>query len=241
MIIRIALLVLIFSPLLLRGQILLSHNDYKQNIPLHHALALGYEIIEADIYLRDSSLVVCHDEDEIDQAPTLLEMYITPLSQYPYDIRRNITLMLDIKDDDPKIIDHIALLRKSQLQTFNDATILLSGNVDREGLSKQSTFQDLLIDGRKELIESNISIKQMPIISIEITDITGWKGCRKITQRQAKKLKSFIDQVHDSGRMIRFWNVDNNQHAWNVLRALGVDIIGVDDLEKYTLYKSIMR
>ena len=85
-------------------------------------------------------------------------------------------------------------------------------------------------------IESNIDIDQMPIISIKITEIVSWNGCGKIKRKEALKLKSIIDMVHTSGRKIRFWNVEDDTQSWNVLRALGVDIIGVDDLKKMTEY-----
>ena len=222
----------------LNAQLLLSHNDYEQKTPLHHALEVDCDIIEADIFLRDSTIVICHDEDDLDLAPTLLDTYILPLNHYNMAQLKGKMLMLDIKKYDQYIIERINNLRLSYPKLFDNITILLSGDFDRELVFNLPLYSALKIDGRIHLTNSHISIEQMPIISIKITDICSWNGCRRITQSQAQKLKSVIDQVHSSGRKIRFWSVADNPQSWNVLRALGVDIIGVDNLTEYAQYKS---
>lgn len=235
---RNAILLLLLYATHLSGQALLSHNDYKQKVPLHHAIQLGYNIIEADIFLRDDLLVVCHDEDEISNAPLLTELYILPLSQYDTVTLNKITLMLDLKENSTKIIEVINRVRASHPEIFNHVSLLLSGEFDRIKVSNSKEYLNLKIDGRIELINSAISSDQMPVVSVKITDICSWKGYYKITRNDAKKIKHLVDQIQMHGRKIRFWNVADRPLAWNILRALGVDIIGVDDLEKYSQYKS---
>jgi len=78
----------------------------------------------------------------------------------------------------------------------------------------------------------------MPIISMKITDLINWKGRDRIRRKEAIVLKEIIDKVHATNRKIRFWNVKDDPQAWNVLRALGADIIGVDNLEMMEAYRS---
>ena len=238
MIIRIAILILLHSPTLLSGQIILSHNDYEQEVPLHDAMNGNFDIIEADVYLRGNTIVVCHDKDEIYKAPTLEELYIQPLKNYTSEQLKGKLLMLDLKEYSTKMIQAIRAIKSANKTIFDQVSILISGEFDRQSFAEHKDYKKLLIDGRCENIESNIDIDQMPIISIKITEIVSWNGCGKIKRKEALKLKSIIDMVHTSGRKIRFWNVEDDTQSWNVLRALGVDIFGVDDLKKYNEYKS---
>ena len=237
MIIRTAILLILANTTLLSGQMLLSHNDYEQDKPLHDALSGDFDIIEADIYLRSNTIVVCHDEDEISKAPTLEDLYLRPLQTYPLEQLKGKILMLDIKEFSPLLFTTINNLITKYKDLFDQISILISGDFDRKKISTNPIYDTLLLDGRLKNITSDISSQQMPIISIKITDICGWKGCNRITQSQAQKLKYIIDQTHEYRRKIRFWNVQDNHQAWNVLRALGVDIIGVDNLEKHSQYQ----
>ena len=238
MIIRIAvILLLVQSATLLSGQIILSHNDYEQENPLHDAMNGNFDIIEADVFLRDNTIVVCHDEDEISKAPTLEELYIKSLKNYTSEQLKGKVLMLDIKEYSTDMIQAINVIQSANTAVFDHMSILISGEFDRQTFAENKDYKELLIDGRCENIESNIDIDQMPIISIKITEIVRWNGCRKIKRKEALKLKSVIDMIHISGRKVRFWNVEDDTQSWNVLRALGVDIIGVDDLKKYNEYK----
>ena len=236
MIIRIAILLWLLSATPLLCQIILSHNDYEQEIPLHDAMNGNFDIIEADVFLRDNTIVVCHDEDEISKAPTLEELYIRPLKNYTSEQLKGKVLMLDIKEYSTDMMKAINVTQSANGIIFDHMSILISGDFERQILAEYKDYNELLIDGRCENIESNINTDQMPIISIKITEIVSWNGCRKIKRKEALKLKSVIDMVHNSGRKIRFWNVEDDHQSWNVLRALGVDIIGVDDLKKMTEY-----
>ncbi len=239
MTIRFTLLFLISSCYISTAQALLSHNDYAQSVPLHNAMKGNFNIIEADIYLRDSIIVVCHDTNEISDAPTLGKLYIAPLKKYTPEQLKGKILLLDLKEYSPLLLKCINKMRTNNSDLFKHMSILITGEFDRDLLSKSKDGKELLLDGRLSNIDSNISKEHMPIISIKITDLIRWNGYRKIRRQEALKLKSIIDRVHLSGRKIRFWNVKDDYQAWNVLRALEVDIIGVDDIEKYYKYKTI--
>ena len=56
-----------------------AHNDYKHKRPLQEALDNGFTNIEADIFLRDTTLVVAHVCPVFRMRKTLEKLYLKPL------------------------------------------------------------------------------------------------------------------------------------------------------------------
>src|ERR1700749_3117326 len=56
-----------------------SHNDYEQKVPFWLAFNEGFGSIEADIFLRQDSLVVAHNRRELALQRTLEAYYLDPL------------------------------------------------------------------------------------------------------------------------------------------------------------------
>ncbi|MFI4861080.1 MAG: hypothetical protein ACIAXF_10405 [Phycisphaerales bacterium JB063] len=91
-----------------------AHNDYDHPVPLLTALDAGMLSIEADVFLRDGTLYVAHDEEDIQPDRTLQALYLDPLWQrfqerggtqpgHPFggavrDSGVPVLLMVDLKD-----------------------------------------------------------------------------------------------------------------------------------------------
>ncbi|KAF4472470.1 PLC-like phosphodiesterase [Fusarium albosuccineum] len=58
-----------------------SHNDYERRIPLFEALGSGCISIEADVFLRDSNLLVGHTTKGLSDDKTLQSLYLEPLQR----------------------------------------------------------------------------------------------------------------------------------------------------------------
>lgn len=58
-----------------------AHNDYWHTRPLHDALAHGFQSVEVDVHLRDDTLFVAHDANEIRSGRTLQALYLDPLRE----------------------------------------------------------------------------------------------------------------------------------------------------------------
>jgi hypothetical protein len=58
-----------------------SHNDYWRRIPLFEALGSGCISVEADVYLRNSDLLVGHTSASLRDDSTLRSMYLEPLQR----------------------------------------------------------------------------------------------------------------------------------------------------------------
>jgi len=52
-----------------------SHNDYKQNSPLTTAIDNNFASIEIDIFEHNGEIVVAHDEEELNESPTIEDLY----------------------------------------------------------------------------------------------------------------------------------------------------------------------
>ncbi|WP_375436321.1 hypothetical protein [uncultured Hymenobacter sp.] len=58
-----------------------SHNDYWRPHPLYDALQLGFQSVEADVFLIDSALLVGHERKSLQASRTLQTLYLEPLRQ----------------------------------------------------------------------------------------------------------------------------------------------------------------
>jgi alkaline phosphatase len=56
-----------------------SHNDYEQNIPFLRAYYQQFGSIEADIFLRNDSIFVAHDQKYINSKNTFQALYLKPI------------------------------------------------------------------------------------------------------------------------------------------------------------------
>jgi alkaline phosphatase len=69
-----------------------------------------------------------------------------------------------------------------------------------------------------------------------------WDGTSPMTPVLRTKLKTYVDQVHAAGRVVRLWATPERLIAYQTLLDLGVDYIGTDQLRALAEYlKAINR
>ena len=99
-----------------------AHNDYENPRPLHHALALGFRGVEADLVLRGGELRVAHSGAESKAGHTLETMYLRPLRAILYQCGRVLSpattflLNLELKERSRAAYDSLLAL----LQRYSD-------------------------------------------------------------------------------------------------------------------------
>lgn len=130
-----------------------SHNDYWRPLPFYSALAAGAMSIEADVWLRNGTLLVGHEQAALTSARTFDALYIQPLlsvikGQNPvnpyietasvngvYDTSSAQTLYLfvDLKTDGPTtwpyVVEALAPLRDAGYLTTYNGSAVVSGPV----------------------------------------------------------------------------------------------------------------
>ena len=217
-----------------------SHNDYEQAYPLETALENGFGSIEIDVFLHNDEIVVSHDKKDLDQKPTITDLYFKPLHEKLSGTDTHIYLLVDIKIYVPNILKriHEAVDVYADLFTIRDykksnLTVILSGAMPREELMKTSVFPYFFIDGRLSHVGKDFDSNRMPLISTNFSQLIDWDGERALTDDERLSLKETIVAVQAEGKMIRFWKTPDTRTCWDTLVDLGVDIIGVDHLELF--------
>ena len=224
-----------------------SHNDYEQEEPLTKALAHNFNSIEVDIFEYNGNIVVSHDDDDLEHKPSLKALYLNPLARYPFPAKQSIFLLIDLKMEGKSILevlnDEISeypQLFKSRSSNYSKAPlqIVLSGSVNKEYVLSNDEFQYFFLDGRLDDLVKEYDSKLVPLISSNIEDLYCWRPSKKVTKDKLKPLIEAIQNVHKQDKLIRFWNTPDEPNLWDLLVALNIDIIGVDDLDKFSQYAS---
>lgn len=222
-----------------------SHNDYEQSCPLTKAMSLGFTSIEVDIFPYKKTIVVSHEDDILEVKPTIQKLYLDPLKNILTNSDKQINLLIDLKvySDDFLQQLHVALqsyddivMRRSDI-TDKNLKVILSGKVPRREIMKNEDFHYFFVDGRLTDVGKDIDSRHMPLISANFADIFDFKPSQILSRDEIEKLEKIIQEIHDEGKLIRFWNTSDNTIMWAQLTELGVDVIGVDDLDEY--YKFI--
>ncbi len=132
-----------------------AHNDFQHKRPLLDALDCVFCSIEADIYLRNSQLLVGHVPAELRPERTLEKLYLDPLRERVktnvgrvYADGPTITLLVDVKTEAKetyaalhnvleRYADMFSVTRNGKLEV-KAVTVVVSGNRAREAMIAQT-------------------------------------------------------------------------------------------------------
>ncbi len=223
-----------------------SHNDYEQNIPFLRAYYQQFGSIEADIFLRNDSIFVAHDQKYITSKNTLASLYLKPLlvqveknngQIYP-DKKLNLQLLIDLKTPGKETIPVLIRELQPYLKLFAPAgpvRIVLSGDVPTP--QEFSQYPDyLFFDGRPEINYSKTQLERVGLISQSFANYTKWNGKGILVKKEKEALETVIKQVHGQGKKIRFWGTPDNINAWKMLMNMGIDYLNTDKVEELGPY-----
>jgi glycerophosphoryl diester phosphodiesterase len=222
-----------------------SHNDYFRPRPLEDALEAGFESVEADVHLVDGKLLVGHDQLQLKPERTLESMYLKPLqvrvaasgNQRVQPHSERFYLLVDVKTAaEPTYHAIDAVLRKypDLFSEYRDGrfipravTVVISGNVARETILKQSR-RFAGFDGREADLWSDVPVSAMPWISESWSKLFKWRGGSPMPEEEREKLAGFVGAAHTKGRLVRFWGLPEREDVWQQLLDHRVDILGTD-------------
>jgi alkaline phosphatase len=219
------------------AQIIHSHNDYEQKQPFFAAYNLGFDSIEADLYLKNGELCVAHDQKDVSTDRTLRKLYIEPLlvkikenDGYPYPNKKPLHLLLDLKKQGKEIMQVLDTQLKPYQKQLRHVKITISGDMpspeEFQNYDKMFSF-----DGRKSLTYSKSSFKRIYMVSASFTDFGKyWAGKEALPHETSDKISAFVDEMHAKNKKIRLWGTPNTTLGFETLKALKVDVIGTDDL-----------
>lgn len=213
-----------------------SHNDYEQDTPIENAIKHGFTSIEVDIAFDGTKLKVSHDDKNLSNKPELEQYYLTPILSTEIG-EKGLILLVDIKNYSVKLIEQLnsilnkyedkLVTRTNPNSNSNKLKVVISGEIPRQDIINNLENKFLFIDGRFNEIDLNHSSDIVPIISLNISDIADSNANDDIA------ISKVINMVHDKNKMVRFWNTNDIESVWLNLINLNVDIIGVDNIEKF--------
>ena len=227
-----------------------AHNDYCHKRPLLDALENGFTYVEADVYLRNSQLIVAHILPCFKKKRTLEALYLKPLLEYvqssKLDKKQNgindcpLTLMIDIKSEANKTYEALLLLLekyKTILSGYEDGhtthrnvTIVLTGHKPYE-LIKHNESRFVFMDDDLKKAGSDSGTDMYPIASCKYSSLLKWKGKGIIPEIELHRLEYYVTQAHKNGRKVRLWASPENEVVWSKLLKCNVDLLNTDRLK----------
>ncbi|MDD2436378.1 MAG: phosphatidylinositol-specific phospholipase C/glycerophosphodiester phosphodiesterase family protein [Massilibacteroides sp.] len=224
-----------------------SHNDYWRNRPLFDALDYGFNCVEADLWLIDGELYVAHDRPEPKMSIVFSNLYLKPLiariqkngGKVYLSGDRPFYLMIDCKTNGEEMYP----LLKRQLEPYKkyfcsvengcykEGAVLLffSGNRPRKAISEE-TSRIAFLDGTIADLGKEIPKTLMPVVSDNFSAFFSWRGEGNISEKELNEMRAIIRQVHEEGKLFRWWGAPDTPLFKRFFREEGVDLIGADDL-----------
>lgn len=225
-----------------------SHNDYDRSRPLFEAIDLGFNCVEADLWLIDGELYVAHDKPQtLNPERTFEKMYLKPLAER---IKANggkvhkkgkkpFFLMVDCKSNGEEMLPVL----KQKMEPYLSLFCTVEKGKMKKGavllfLSGDKPYQSILaagegsvfLDGRIKDLGKNIDSNMMPVISDDYSSFLKWRGEGEMPQEELEKMRGYIRQAHKEGKLFRWWGAPDTQQFKRLFIEEGVDLIGADKL-----------
>jgi len=228
-----------------------AHNDYLHPRPLFDALDNGFCSVEADVFLVNGDLLVAHFFWQLRPGRTLESLYLDPLRERARQFNGKIFpdadafyLWIELKTDAQKTY---ATLQKI-LEQYSDiltryenntvipgaVTVVLTGNANL-ALIRNERVRYAGVDGRLGALRSNESADLIPTVSLDwVREFPQFRG--ELSPEQRTKLVGQVQQAHERGRKLRYWNAPDHEAFWSILYDADVDFINTNRLRPLRMF-----
>jgi len=211
-----------------------SHNDYAQQIPFQNAFENGIHSVEVDVFLKNGTLNVTHDELTIRASRNLESMYLKPLSKNLSKKGsgiKNLQLLIDLKSEANTTLNQLlhTLSTYPDLIENDKITFVISGN--RPPIEEYINYPSYILFDYQSLdhIEEPETLKKIALISLPFHRYSKWSGELMMNPKDFEALKTVVDNAHGYKKPFRFWGTPDTELAWNTFALLGVDFINTDN------------
>ena len=222
-----------------------SHNDYEKSSPFWDAYKNKFGSIEADIFLENGELIVAHDREQVKKRFTLDSLYLKPLQQsiqanngFVYaDPRRQLQLMIDLKTEGVSTLKALVDKLSNYPELTSCPTLKISISGSRPPADDYAKYPSwIFFDGELQKDYAKDMPERIYMMSDNFANYSSWKGEGEIPQSDRIRLQNMIDNVHNLGKKIRFWNAPDNLKSWKTFISLGVDYINTDHIMEITQF-----
>ena len=216
-----------------------SHNDYEQKVPFWLAYNAGFGSIEADIFLRQDSLVVAPSTRELALQRTLEAWYLDPLLAC---VRKNggrpysngggpLQVLIDLKTDSIHTLDRLikVLGKYPELTGCPDIRFVITGNRPASSLWPSSPSW-IWFDGVLSDEYDKAAMDRVVMLSDDFKVFSKWDGKGVMPAAEWERLKAVVRKAHQMKKAVRFWDAPDVINAWYQFMHLGVDFINTDHI-----------
>jgi len=216
-----------------------SHNDYEQKVPFWLAYNEGFGSIEADIFLRQDSLVVAHSEKELSLHRTLETWYLDPLlasvrkhGGRPYPNGGGVLqVLIDLKTDSIHTLDRLVkvLEKYPELTGCPGIRFVITGN--RPAASLWPSYPSWIwFDGVLSDEYDKAAMDKVAMLSDDFEVFSKWNGKGIVPAAEWGRLEAAVKKAHEMKKTVRFWDAPDFINAWYQFMHLGVDYINTDHI-----------
>lgn len=229
-----------------------AHNDYRNARPLETALALGFRGVEVDCFLVSGRFLVGHDRIDLDTSRTLERLYLDPLRDH---VRRHGTVLpggepllmnIELKTDGQEAFNALHEVIDAYRELFTVVedgitrpgpvrVILVGWQPPLDWLARQSPRFVAVQRHARELPADHAEYPShlLALVSAEYEQLSRWQGLGPPPAALLEQLDRIVETAHRvPGRLLRVYAVPVNSAVYRTLLRAGVDLIGVDDLER---------
>jgi hypothetical protein len=225
-----------------------AHNDYRHKHPLFDALDNGYTNIEADIFLRDTTLVVAHFCPMFREGKTLEKLYLKPLydrvqqnnGRVYSNYARPVILMIDVKTKSDntyreleRMLDKYRTMLTSYTNgkiTYRAVTVVISGHKPYSLLESETSRLAFIDDDLRRVARDTVTHNVFTMASCKYSRLLSWDGKGIMPVLQQQRLCAFVAMAHSMGAKVRLWASPERKAVWDELLKCGVDLINTDKL-----------
>ncbi len=248
-----------------------SHNDYLQKRPLYEAIELGFGSIEIDICLTDKKkeLKVAHVPWFLSGKKEVDELYFAPIAKmidnkdtiFKYSAEHPLHLLIDFKknpDSTYKYLKKVFVKYGKYITQYKNGAVIykaplvinITGNKPWKAIMNDSiTYAK--IDG--PLLLNNQSPYGMNLIDSSKVKFVGrvasnYKQLMKFKKKFNSEYEFYqmvnknMNAYHDADITTRYYEVPNNEKAWEVIMKSGLYWVNVDKLKRFSnFYKAYQK
>ncbi len=222
-----------------------SHNDYLQDNPFWEAYKNGAYSIEVDVFLRNGTLFVAHDESEIETEDEIETLYLKPLKvALEEKYSREVQLLIDIKSEALKTLSSLILVLEKYPSLLHSEKIMFVISGHRPQSSKYIDYPDYISFDYQSLntIDDADIWKKVALISLPFHKYSQWNGENHMTKEEQQHIEEIIKKAHLLNKPFRFWATPDNELAWETFSKIGLDFINTDQPAKcFEFLKSIKK
>ncbi|MBA4410811.1 MAG: hypothetical protein C0397_15470 [Odoribacter sp.] len=234
---------------------IISSHNFTTNAELWESIGNGVINFQADVmYIYGKLFVTALMPDSAShKLPTLTDAYLYPLYNqykknngeilqgYPEDI----FLILKFNNQPIQIYKQLA----AEMRPFSDMLSYKTEAAEHKGklkiLIKDKEYLDkinavkpsfLSLVGNLSDIDKNVDPGKMPLIEVEFSEITSWKGIGTIPFEEFMKIKEIVAKVHAQNKKISITNCPSSKTIADLIQSSKADFINTREAARMAGY-----